>query len=226
MVLKKRKAAQSVDPIHDDDPGRDAEYVRIFKSLKTISSSDIDAMFPQASQQSNEYQFPQLPEATIETMRKIKAEWLPGKEVFFKDAQRVSVHVINETIEKYSLSKSQTKRILGDLVVEIDRKLRLLRFPGISDPVFSPDALSDCRKAIKELEHHLGVYTKACDDTLPLLDQTEEAEQRYNELVKELENMEKAINDHPNYSEHIVDPDDYTQSLFLYNSNTLQLFTS
>jgi hypothetical protein len=46
---------------------------------------------------------------------------------------------------------------------------------------------------VKDLERYIDLYTKAYDDHLPVLDQLEEAQQKHDELVQEIERIEMSL---------------------------------
>jgi hypothetical protein len=46
---------------------------------------------------------------------------------------------------------------------------------------------------VKDLERYIDLYTKAYDDHLPVLDQLEETQQKYDELVQEIERIEMSL---------------------------------
>lgn len=54
----------------------------------------------------------------------------------------------SETAKTHSLDRDQAKDGLGDMISEIDKKLRMLRFPATTDKIFDPNALDEYVSAL------------------------------------------------------------------------------
>jgi hypothetical protein len=106
MVVKRsrQEATEPIDPVNDngiDDGngfGEDSDLALAYESYGAITDSDVKAVFPQANLKSKivngDYRFPDIPEATLQSLKKLKTEWVIGNEFFLGNAQRVSVHVL------------------------------------------------------------------------------------------------------------------------------------